>query len=469
MHIKPNYNKKKEIISYRLMASGKDPNNGNNKVYTKTWKIPKDLSIKEIKKELEHIKSNFIKEVEKLSNGIQIKENNIKFVDFANEWLEEIINYNHQSYSFYNRAKQNLKTILPFFQKYTLNNISPMLVQEFYNYICSRTYIKETATVKKSVANIINEQKLNKTKIASDIGVARLTLRLASTIGQKVNIKTAKAICKYFNIPLEKYFDIKKEECLYSKATNASIRTTLVMILGKAKRLRLIEHNFASKDFTKPITGTTKIKEVYNEDEAREYVKSALNLENIKHKTILLLPLLHGLRRCEIAGLQWQDIDFEKQLISIERDIIYNSTFGTQETLTKSDSSKRILPLTETMLKVLKEYKLWYEKQKNIHGDLWLNTDFLFLQDIGKVINPCSITQLIQKFEAVNGFKNVPVHSLRHTCITLQLSAGIPIKVVSQMAGHADEKITLEIYTHMLKNQDKTASEIYNNFLCGIT
>lgn len=468
MHIKPNYNKKNEIISYRLMASGKDPYNGNNKVYTKTWKVPKDLSIKESKKELEHIKSSFIKEVERLSNGIQVKEDNIKFEEFANKWLEEIISYNHQSYSFYNRAKQNLKIIMPYFQKYTLNNISPMLVQEFYNYLCSRTYIKEIATVKKSVASIIDEKRLIKTKIANDIGIARLTLRLASTIGQKVNIKTAKLICKYFNVSLEKYFDIKKQECLYSKATNASIRTTLVMILGKAKRLRLIEHNFASKDFTKPITGTTKIKEVFNEDEARAYVKSALKLDNIKYKTILLLPLLHGLRRCEIAGLQWQDIDFEKQNIHIERDVIYNSTFGTQETFTKSDSSKRILPLTETMLNVLKEYKIWYDEQKALHGDLWQGTNYLFLQDTGKVINPCSITQLIQKFEAINGFKNVPVHSLRHTCITLQLSAGIPIKVVSQMAGHADEKITLEIYTHMLKNQDKSASEIYNNFLCGI-
>lgn len=466
MYKKPNYNKKNEIISYRLMASGKDPYTGENKVYTKTWKVDKKLSTKEIKRELQHVELEFDKEVERISNGIQIKENKIMFEDFANDWLEEIINYNNQSYSFYNRAKQNLKVIIPFFKNYILTSISPMLVQEFYNHLCSRTYTKQIALVKKSVNDLINEQNLIKTKVANDIGIARLTLRLASTIGKRINIKTARAICKYFDIDINKYFDIKKEDCLYAKATNASIRTTLVMILGKAKKLRLVEHNFASKDFTKPITGTTKIKQVYNEDEAREFVKTALSLDNIKYKTIVLFPILHGLRRCEIAGLQWQDIDFEKQVIHIERDIIYNSTFGVQETLTKTDSSKRVLPLTNTMLNVLKEYKIWYEEQKNIHGDLWNKSEFLFLQDDGKVINPCSITQIIQKFEAINGFKNVPVHSLRHTCITLQLLAGIPIKVVSQMAGHADEKITLEIYTHMLRNQDKSASVIYNNFLC---
>lgn len=468
MHIITNHNKNNQIISYRLICSGSDPLTGNHRNYTKTWKVPNGLSIKEIKRELQQVELEFEKEVERLSNGIQVKENKIMFENFANEWLEEIIKYNPNSYSFYNRAKQNLKVIIPYFKNYLLTNISPILVQNFYNYLCTRTYTKQIATVKKSILDIIDKKNLNKTKVANDIGIARLTLRLANTIGQRVNIKTAQTICRYFNVPLEKCFNIEKETIVYSKATNASIRTTLVMILGKAKRLRLVEHNFASKEFTKPITGTTKIKEIYNEDEAREYVKTALALDNLKYKVLVLLPILHGLRRCEIAGLKWSDIDFEKQTISIERDIIYNSSFGIKETQTKTDNSKRTLPLTDTMLNVLKEYKLWYDEQKFMHGDLWANTDFLFLQHNGKVINPCSITQIVNKFQTINGFKNIPCHHLRHACISLQLTAGIPIKVVSQMAGHADEKITLEIYTHMLKNQDKTASVIYNNFLCGI-
>lgn len=468
MHVQPNYNKDNKVISYRFMASGKDPFTGNNKLYTKTWKIPQDLTNKEIKKQLKVVEIEFATEVEKTSKGMLVQQNNIKFKDFANEWLDDIIKLGNDSYTYYTRAKGNLAVILPYFGECLLKDITPMQIKNFYTYLSERTYLKQTATVKKSVLELEENQKINKTKVADDLDMARLTLRLGTTIGERVNIKTARTICKHFNVPLNKYFDITTIECKYSKATNANIRTTLVMILGNAKRMQLIEDNYATKEYNKPITGKTSDKQILNEEELQQYIQLALKLDSVKHKLILLLPIMYGLRRCEIAGLKWDNINFKDKEMYIEEDVVYTPTFGVKSRGTKTKCSKRTLCLSDTILNVLSEYKVWYDEQKFKHGDKWANNNHLFLQENGNTINPCTLSQIVLKFEALNGLSHVSIHLLRHTYISYNIIAGNSIKVVSAMAGHSSEKITLGIYAHSVKSQEKLASDKFDNFLKNI-
>ncbi len=466
MHVEERKNKNGEIISYRLFYSGVDPKNNRPKVYTKTWKIPTKLTTKkEIQHELLKVQVEFEKESESISNGTKAEDNNIMFVDYANEWLNNILVRNPESYTYYIRAKENLKIINPYFSKYLLKNISPTLTQSFYDYLCNRTYKKQIVVVKKSILNLMNNEPINHKKLAENIGINRLTLRLASKIGQVVSIKTAKTICKYFNVPLNNYFNIETKDLKYSKATNSSIRTTLVVILGEAKRQRLIEHNFASREFTKTINGTAKEKTIFDENEAREFVKKTLNLDDYRKKTAFSLLIFLGLRKSEIAGLEWDDIDFANNCISINRNSIYVQNFNLITKKPKTINSRRTLSMPQVLVDVLKEYKSWWDTQKQLHGDLWQNSRRLFLQTNGNPLNPHTINTWLDKFELDNDLKHVPPHSLRHTAVTLQINANIPLKVVSQRMGHASEKITLAIYTHTTAQQDIEASRIYNNYL----
>ena len=176
-----------------------------------------------------------------------------------------------------------------------------------------------------------------------------------------------------------------------------------------------------------------------------------------------------ALRRGEVCGLRWQDINFEDNTLSVNINSIYaGKKFGTKSKKPKTESSIRTISMPDMLVNILKEYKIEWDKQKEMHGDLWQETDRLFLQFNGKPMNPHTLSQWVTDFENVHGFKHIPCHSLRHTAITLQILANIPLKVVSERAGHSNEKITLEIYTHTLKSQDKQASLIYNNFLCGV-
>ena len=116
------------------------------------------------------------------------------------------------------------------------------------------------------------------------------------------------------------------------------------------------------------------------------------------------------------------------------------------------------------LAEILKEYKVWWDKQKSLRGDLWDGYDRLFMGEI-KPINPCTSGSWLRHFEAKHGLDHVPPHSLRHTSITLQIIAGVPVKAVSERAGHANEGITLGIYTHHLKDEDKKAAQKFDDFM----
>ena len=292
----PKYNKLGELISYRFYYSEKDIYTGKVKQYTKTWKVPNGLTNKEIEFERKKVEFEFYKECEKKSLGTNIQDNNITFGEFSKQWLERILKRNEDSYSYYVQAENSLKVINQYFGNYLLKQISPLMIQKFYDYLCDRTYIKETVTVKKSIEELITRNNLNKTQTAEDCGINRLTLRIASKIGNQVSLETARSISRYFNVPLTQYFNVEKKEVKYSKATNSGIRTILVVILGEAKRQQLIEHNYASKDYTRAITGTTKQKEIFDEEESKEFVRAVLNETNLKRKTIFALLIFLGSR-----------------------------------------------------------------------------------------------------------------------------------------------------------------------------
>lgn len=460
----PRLNKKGEIISYRFYFSGKDPMTGKHKNYTKTWKVPKGLTQKEIELERKKAEIEFINESEKKSNGVFVSENNIRFDEFAEQWLEEI-KLREGSYGSYASAKNHLGIILEWFGQYQLKNISPVLIQKFYNYLCTRTYSKTCVFVKKSIKELFDKGKIPQYKIAESCGINRLTLRLASTVGNQVSMATAKAVCNHFKVSIDKYFSIENQEVKFSCATNKGIRTTLVMILNAVKKRMLIEHNYATKEYTNPVTGTTKEKEIFNEEEAKEFLRLVMEETDIRKKTIFSLFIFLGLRNAEVCGLEWKDIDLDNGILKIQRNSLYFREFGVVTKAPKTQNSKRTITMPAQLTDILRQYNIWWEEQKVLHGDLWENADRLFLQDNGEAIHPCTPRVWLDKFEAKHGLRHVPPHALRHTNITLQLLAGVPIKAVSQRAGHSNENITLNIYTHLLQEEDKRAALTFDNFM----
>ena len=152
-------------------------------------------------------------------------------------------------------------------------------------------------------------------------------------------------------------------------------------------------------------------------------------------------------------------VDFEEATITIGQSVTTVKGIGVVEKDPKTESSKRIISISDKLISTLKEYKEWYEQYKADMGDAWTGTDRLFIAECGKRFYPGTTLQWVHKICDAAGLPHRNVHSLRHTNITMQIAAGVPLVTVAGRAGHARTSTTTDIYSHFLKSSDKTAAE----------
>jgi len=191
----------------------------------------------------------------------------------------------------------------------------------------------------------------------------------------------------------------------------------------------------------------------------------------IKWRTALLLLLYTGLRRGELAGLEWGDIDFDAQSITVRRTIQYLSgalyeytdESGVRhkgqliEKAPKTKSSQRIIIVCENTTALLREYKEWWIEEYGCTPNSAINK--LFMEYKGKTINPDSLTAFARRFAKDNGLPHFTPHTLRHTNISLMIAAGVDLKTVATRAGHASITTTVNIYTHQIQSQNARAAQ----------
>lgn len=204
--------------------------------------------------------------------------------------------------------------------------------------------------------------------------------------------------------------------------------------------------------------------EFLDENETKEMLK-ALNGESITYRTMILLLVYTGMRRGELFGLEWKDIDFKNGYLHIVRTSQYigNKQLITKEPKTKS--SKRTMKISNDMLNRLKIYQAWQSEQRLKIGSEWNDTDRLFTQWNGLPMYPDSLTKWFKLFLKRHNLRQVTLHSLRHTNATLMIAEGTDIRTVSGRLGHSNTSTTLNIYTHALKSKDTQAAEILNDIL----
>lgn len=165
------------------------------------------------------------------------------------------------------------------------------------------------------------------------------------------------------------------------------------------------------------------------------------------------------MRRGELCGLEWSNIDFKEGTITIERSVSTEAGVGAVEKDPKTESSKRVIAISDKLLSVLTEYKEWYDKYRQDMGGQWQETDRLFIAECGGGLYPGTIDIWMHKVCDAAGLPHRTVHSLRHTNITMQIAAGVPLVTVAGRAGHARTSTTTDIYSHFLESSDKSAAE----------
>ena len=190
-----------------------------------------------------------------------------------------------------------------------------------------------------------------------------------------------------------------------------------------------------------------------------------LSVEETKYKVAIILTIFTGVRLGELMGLEWQDVDFKNGIISINRSSQYLSDMGVFTKTPKTESSIREIAIPEFIVSLLEEYKLWYEEQKSIYGELWTNSDRLFVQADGKPMHPSSISKWFVRYVSTIGLPVINFHGLRHTNASLLVAQNVDIAVVSARLGHAQISTTLDFYVHPLLSHNRKAGYALENLL----
>ena len=179
----------------------------------------------------------------------------------------------------------------------------------------------------------------------------------------------------------------------------------------------------------------------------------------MQYRAMITLLIYTGMRRGELCGLEWKDIDFEHQTLSICRSSQY---LGAGNYITKEPKTKagiRKMTIGPGVCQMLRQYQQYQNQQKEKTGDCWQETDRLFTQWDGRPIHPDTISGWFPKFLERCDLPKVTLHSLRHSNATIMIAEGVDIRTVSNRLGHAHTSTTLNIYTHALKTRDQDAAD----------
>ncbi|OUN20025.1 site-specific integrase [Pseudoflavonifractor sp. An85] len=167
------------------------------------------------------------------------------------------------------------------------------------------------------------------------------------------------------------------------------------------------------------------------------------------------LELATGLRRGELLGLKWEDIDLERGDLRVRRQVS-RINGGVVEAPLKTKNAYRTLPLAEDTVSVLRE-------QRRKVG----NSPWVFPSSNGGPISPDSVLHMLHRVLKRAGLPKVRFHDLRHTFATLALQNGVDVKTVSGMLGHFSAGFTLDTYAHITSAAQRQAAQIMGSVLAG--
>jgi integrase len=236
-----------------------------------------------------------------------------------------------------------------------------------------------------------------------------------------------------------------------------TVRNTHVVLrkaLADAERLGLVPRNAAAA--AKPPAPTKRDLETWSSEELRMFLAA---VEGDRLEIAYRIAAATGMRRGEVLGLRWRDVDFDLGQIAVAHTI----TTAGRELVTgppKTPRSRRNVYLDKRTLAALKEHRKRQREQRLAAGPAWDGEhDLVVCDEIGRPIHPAHMSRAFDLILAQLDVQRIRLHDLRHTHATLGLKAGVHPKVMSERLGHATVGVTLDLYSHVVPALAKDAAE----------
>ena len=190
----------------------------------------------------------------------------------------------------------------------------------------------------------------------------------------------------------------------------------------------------------------------YDADEMKTLLEAC---KGTKLEMPIMLAAFYGLRRSEALGLKWDAVDFDRNTITIKHTVTECSVDGklilVRQDRTKTKSSTRTLPLVSAVRDRLLELRAEQDENGRLCGKSYIKDydGYICVNEIGDIIKPGYDTNSFGKLLTENGLRKIRFHDLRHSCASLLLSNGIPMKQIQEWLGHSDFSTTANIYSHL--------------------
>ncbi len=196
---------------------------------------------------------------------------------------------------------------------------------------------------------------------------------------------------------------------------------------------------------------------IFNEEQVNSFLITA---NTSRFKLLYKIALATGMRQSEILGLKWEDVDWIKSTIKVQRQAQQVNGKGIVFLEPKTRAGIRKIMVGKTILEELQTHKVKQEESKSIQSESWRENDLIFSTSKG---TPFSQSNLMRDYYKILKKSNLPklrFHDLRHTAASLMINRGIPIVVVSRILGHSMPSVTLNIYSHCVSEMQYKAAEV---------
>lgn len=194
------------------------------------------------------------------------------------------------------------------------------------------------------------------------------------------------------------------------------------------------------------------IADYYRQEELERLLEAS---KDHPYSLLIQMTAFYGLRRSEALGLKWDAIDFERGTITIKHTVTSVQMDGKTKMYAqdsaKTKSSMRTLPLVGSFAEYFKEVKAAQEVNKKVCGNCY-NYEYdgyVFVDELGNLMNPNYLTSQFPQYIQKHGCKRMRFHDLRHSCASLLLANGVPLKQIQEWLGHSDFSTTANIYAHL--------------------
>lgn len=245
-----------------------------------------------------------------------------------------------------------------------------------------------------------------------------------------------------------------------SRRTVEYAAATLRSALNDAVRTGLLDRNPASLarppriDPTSPTEGDEEL-QVWTAEEARRFLEQ---IRGDRLRDLWVVALGTGMRRGELLGLRWEDVDIERATLHVRRSLqVVDGLVRLKRTKT---SRSRSLRIDERVVEVLDRRRRLQEIHREAAGDAWSDRwGLVFTEEDGSYLVPMNVSSAFRWLVRKLDVPVIRLHDIRHTHATLLLQAGTPVKVVSERMGHSTIRVTLDVYAHVLPAMDADAVE----------